>query len=105
VRRHLVIAVAAAGVLVLGGCGGGDDGPSADPAGAQLFVRAGCGACHALDDAGTAGTTGPDLDAFAPTAERVRAALETGPGLMPSFTGRLSPAEIDQLAAYVDAVT
>ena len=34
--------------------------------GKQLFTDAGCGGCHILKDAGSTGTTGPDLDdAFA----------------------------------------
>ena len=65
----------AAGLLALGvavvasGCGGvGQTGIAKGgdiSQGKQLFV-AKCGACHRLADAGTQGTTGPDLDgAFA----------------------------------------
>jgi mono/diheme cytochrome c family protein len=71
------VRLSAGGLLVLGavvltaGCGGtsqtgiakgGDLGQ-----GKQLFVSK-CGGCHKLADAGTQGTTGPDLDgAFAPS--------------------------------------
>jgi cytochrome c2 len=54
--------------LVLAGCGGGQTGLAKRGdvgQGKQLFV-AKCGGCHRLADAGTQGTTGPDLDgAFA----------------------------------------
>jgi sulfite dehydrogenase len=62
----LVSAAGAAAMLALGGCGSGGfvDGGS-QGAGKQLFVQR-CAACHALADAGTASTVGPDLDdAFA----------------------------------------
>jgi mono/diheme cytochrome c family protein len=61
VRRTLkaCAAIAVAGALAAStGCGG-DEG---DPAtGKQLFTQR-CGSCHALADAGTKGTIGPDLD-------------------------------------------
>jgi mono/diheme cytochrome c family protein len=64
------IACAAAGTLLLAGCGsagyvsGGNQG-----AGKQYFVKA-CGTCHTLADAGTGGTIGPNLDnAFAQARE------------------------------------
>jgi mono/diheme cytochrome c family protein len=59
----LALAAAAAAVLPLAGCGRGE--PSLTE-GKALFVQ-GCGSCHALGRAGTAGQTGPDLDtAFKP---------------------------------------
>jgi mono/diheme cytochrome c family protein len=54
---------------VLAGCGEGDlaggTSPSGDASnGKQLFLTKGrCGSCHQLKDAGSKGTTGPDLDA------------------------------------------
>jgi mono/diheme cytochrome c family protein len=67
VRAALLVSAAGiAATLVLGGCGSGGfvEGGS-QGAGKQLFVQR-CAACHALADAGTAGTIGPDLDdAFA----------------------------------------
>jgi mono/diheme cytochrome c family protein len=38
------------------------DDTTAGVDGAQVFETAGCGGCHALADAGTTATTGPDLD-------------------------------------------
>jgi mono/diheme cytochrome c family protein len=39
--------------------GGGRRG---GPPGRRIFVETGCGSCHRLAEAGTSGTTGPDLD-------------------------------------------
>jgi mono/diheme cytochrome c family protein len=72
VRPALLVAVASAGALALAlsGCGtGGYTSDGSQGAGKQLFVQA-CGGCHALADAGTSGTIGPDLDdAFAQARE------------------------------------
>jgi len=56
---RLVCATAlVAGAAVLGACGT----KSGDPvAGKQLFTQR-CGACHVLENAGTKGTVGPNLD-------------------------------------------
>jgi mono/diheme cytochrome c family protein len=64
-------ACAAFVVLALTGCGtGGYSTDGSQGAGKQLFLDANCGACHALADAGTAGTIGPNLDdAFAQARE------------------------------------
>ena len=64
----LVSAAAVAAVaFALAGCGtGGYVDSGSQGAGRQLFLDSGCGACHTLADAGTAGTIGPNLDdAFA----------------------------------------
>jgi mono/diheme cytochrome c family protein len=57
-------------VVPLSGCGtGGYTSQGSQGAGKQYFVSA-CGGCHALADAGTSGTIGPDLDdAFAQARE------------------------------------
>ena len=71
-RPALLVAVASAGafLLVLSGCGtGGYTSSGSQGAGKELFVQA-CGGCHALADAGTSGTIGPNLDdAFAQARE------------------------------------
>jgi mono/diheme cytochrome c family protein len=59
------IVVTALGAVALSGCGGtGVASPaSVDLAqGKQLFVST-CGSCHTLEEAGTRGTIGPNLDA------------------------------------------
>jgi mono/diheme cytochrome c family protein len=63
VSRPVLAVLAIAASLVAGGCGGvegaGTGGDAA--AGKQLFVQD-CGGCHTLEDAGTTGTIGPNLD-------------------------------------------
>lgn len=73
----------------------------ADP-GQAVFAKAGCGGCHTLAAAGAAGTVGPNLDQLKPTAERVSTIVTQGRGAMPSFSGQLTPEEIDQVSTYVD---
>jgi len=79
--------------------------PSGDPAaGRAVFASAGCGACHALADAGASGRVGPSLDAARPSAELVVERVTNGRGAMPSFRGRLDETQIADVAAYVAAV-
>jgi mono/diheme cytochrome c family protein len=67
---RLAAVLLAVGALLAAGCGGDDVGGQADANrtnGKTLFVsgsegKASCGSCHTLLDAGTAGTTGPNLD-------------------------------------------
>ena len=70
-RLGLVVAVCAIGlVLALAGCGtGGYTSEGSQGAGKELFLQS-CAGCHALADAGTTSTIGPDLDdAFAQARE------------------------------------
>lgn len=61
----LVIACAALTVLVLAGCGSGGSGgfvsSGSQAAGKALFLER-CASCHALADAGSTSTVGPNLD-------------------------------------------
>lgn len=62
IRPLLVLAALAAVALPASGCGTSDADPER---GRDLFVQK-CGTCHAMAQAGTSGTQGPDLDdAFA----------------------------------------
>jgi cytochrome c oxidase subunit 2 len=94
-----------------GGSGG------AAPDGKALFTSNGCGACHQLADAGTAGGVGPNLDqglkgkdeAFIkqsivdPNAE---VASGFQPNIMPANFGQtLGPDEVDALVKYLAQVT
>ena len=65
-KTLLVVALCAAVVVAVAGCGaGGYSDSGSQSAGKLLFVPR-CGTCHTLADAGTAGTIGPNLDdAFA----------------------------------------
>ena len=85
--------------------------------GAQVFATAGCTGCHTLADAGSTGTTGPDLDGalegqsesfiresiIDPNAE---VADNFPPDVMPQGYGDdLSPEELDALVAYLAEAT
>jgi mono/diheme cytochrome c family protein len=88
--------------------------------GRQIFVAAGCGACHVLAEAGTNGTIGPSLDELAQAAgqrepgtspeEYVEQAMLDPdaftvegfrPGVMPSFEGRLEERQVQTLVDYL----
>jgi cbb3-type cytochrome c oxidase subunit III len=74
--------------------------------GEAIFKGAGCAGCHTLAAAGATGTTGPNLDQFAPKLTVpvvVRQVTTPPPGLMPAFQGRLSPAQIQAVAKYVSS--
>ena len=60
-----------------------------------------CAICHTLKEAGATGNVGPVLDEVRPDENRVAAAVRGGIGVMPSFAGSLSDAQIRALARYV----
>jgi len=95
--------------------GGGGGEAAAD--GKTLFTDAGgCGACHTLADAGTSGTTGPDLNKVLKGKDKafIRKSIEDpgaelAPGyenLMPSdIAQRFSPEQLNALVDYLSKVT
>jgi mono/diheme cytochrome c family protein len=102
--RRSVTAATLLLTVVVAGCGGGDDGGGADPQtlakGKQIFTEQ-CGGCHTLQDAGTTGAIGPNLDELQPNEGTVREQVTNGGGSMPAFKGKLSDDEIKAVAAYV----
>jgi cytochrome c oxidase subunit II len=135
VRRLVVIAVLAA---ALAGCGGEktvsptpetvegtvptEPQQKAPPAagdaaaGKAVFDSNGCGGCHTFKPAGSTGTTGPDLDNLAESAEKAGQPLPvftatsiTDPndfveegypsGVMPEF--KLAPKQLADLVAFL----
>jgi mono/diheme cytochrome c family protein len=68
--------------------------------GRQVFVSS-CGSCHTLAAAGTSGQLGPNLGQVSLTAAQVASQVRQGGGSMPAFADRLSPAEIQAVAAFV----
>lgn len=70
-------------------------------AGATVFRQAGCGSCHTLRAAAASGVIGPNLDSLRPGYQQVRVKVIAGGGGMPSFDGRLSTAQIRDVAAFV----
>jgi cytochrome c6 len=91
----VVLALAACALLAGCGSGGGGKGP------AGQFTSLGCASCHTLKAAGSHGSVGPDLDKLRPTVAQVERQVTNGGGVMPSFRGRLKPAQIHALAVYV----
>jgi cytochrome c oxidase subunit 2 len=105
-----------------GGGGGGDEeggGGGGETDGQTLFTDAAeptaCGSCHTLADAGTTGTTGPNLDDTVPdmSEEELRqsivdpdAEIEAGfsEGLMPRYGDSLSEEQVDALVQYLTEV-
>jgi mono/diheme cytochrome c family protein len=73
-------------------------------AGRNVFVQAGCGACHTLRDAGSTGTFAPNLDRLRPTVVHVKEFVSGGGVGMPSFTGLLTDGEIQAVSEYVHTV-
>lgn len=83
---------------------GGGDGEGDAEAGKEVFASAGCGSCHALADAGTSGSVGPNLDEAQPDHELVVDRVTNGAGAMPAFKDQLSEQQIQDVAAYVSSV-
>ena len=83
---------------------GGEDGSGGgDPAAGEAVFTANCGSCHTLEDAGTTGTVGPNLDESTLDVDAVVTQVENGGGGMPPFGGQLSEEEIANVAAFVVA--
>jgi mono/diheme cytochrome c family protein len=126
-RTGLIGAAGLVGLVLLAGCGGADGGetmgpgmtgdggmggpPAAStsaggaPSGRELFLASGCGACHALDAAGTSGGVGPDLDDAMPGYDTVRSTVRRGKGAMPAYADRLTTTQIDAIARFVASAT
>ena len=93
--------------------------PSGAAAGKALFMSNGCGGCHTYAPAGTNGKVGPDLDHLAADAAKARrgsiqayvreSLLDPNAyvvpgfprGVMPSFQGTLTPAQVNQLVDFL----
>jgi len=80
-------------------------GAAGDPvAGKAVFASAGCTGCHTLANAGASGTVGPNLDNAKPPHDLVIDRVTNGRGVMPSFKGKLTEQQIQDVAAYVSSV-
>jgi outer membrane protein assembly factor BamB len=69
--------------------------------GGEEIFTSNCGSCHTLAAAETTGQVGPNLDELKPDEKTVQTQVETGGDKMPSFKGKLSPAEIKSVATFV----
>lgn len=61
-----------------------------------------CTLCHTLEDAGSAGEIGPNLNELQPDRERIINAVTGGVGIMPAFGESLSAEQIEAVATYVE---
>jgi len=93
------LSIAALLVVLIAGCGGDDD-PAPAAGGQQLFTD-NCANCHALAAANATGQVGPDMDQLRPGPDLVAAQVANGGGGMPAFKGKLSDAQIQEIADYV----
>jgi mono/diheme cytochrome c family protein len=82
---------------------GGEEGGGDAAAGEEIFASAGCGSCHTLEEAGTEGTVGPNLDDSQIDEAGAVQQITGGGGGMPPFAGELSEQEIQDVAAFVVA--
>ena len=74
-------------------------------AGKSVYVKAGCGGCHTLQEAKSTGTVGPNLDQAHPDYRLATARVTLGKSPMPAFKGQLSDQEIADVAMYVVKAT
>jgi cytochrome c oxidase subunit 2 len=108
------------GELAQQGDGGGGEEQAGATDGRELFASAAepaaCGSCHTLSDAGTTGTTGPNLDEALAGAdeEYIRQSITEpeaevaegfSPGLMPNYGESLSEEQVDALVEYLTEVS
>jgi mono/diheme cytochrome c family protein len=70
--------------------------------GAAVFAEAGCGGCHTFGPANSNGTVGPRLDGIDLSKDEIAQQVRNGGGGMPPFGDRLSDAEIEAVADYVE---
>jgi mono/diheme cytochrome c family protein len=68
-------------------------------------TQPGCGVCHTLQDAGSTGAVGPNLDVIEPSIPQLKAAITNGVGIMPAFGEQLSVDEVEALAIYINEAT
>jgi mono/diheme cytochrome c family protein len=70
--------------------------------GAAVFAEAGCGGCHTFGPANSNGTVGPRLDGIDLSKDEIAQQVRNGGGGMPPFGDRLSDAQIEAVAEYVE---
>ena len=67
----------------------------------KAIFKADCSSCHTLAAAGATGTVGPNLDQLKPKQAIVVHQVTNGGAVMPAFKGKLTPAQIQAVAAFV----
>jgi cytochrome c6 len=119
-RRLALTAVLA---LTFAGCGGGEtaspepetvegENPAATQTqpqaaegnaeeGKNIYAANGCGTCHTLEDAGSTGEIGPNLDESKPDLQLAIDRVTNGSGAMPPFKDELTEKQIVDVSTYV----
>ena len=100
-----VFAFTAAGCGGKGSSSSNDHVASSGTPGEKVFSTAGCANCHTMEAAGAKGTVGPNLDELRPNEQTVKRQVTNGGNGMPSFKSKLSPTEIQQVAAFVSTAS
>jgi len=104
-RVLAIVSVAAAAAVVIMLFAGpqvvAEDKPAPSAGAGQAVFTENCGSCHTLSRAGTSGQVGPDLDSVSLGPEEIQEIVRGGTGSMPSFEGKLSDAEISDVAKFV----
>jgi mono/diheme cytochrome c family protein len=108
IAAALVVVLLFAGPSLIGAkkstAAGQTSGSVAQTSGFAVFASAGCSGCHTLKAAAASGAVGPNLDQLRPSAADVNQIVRSGGGVMPSFSGKLSNAQIAAVASYVSSV-
>ena len=101
-RAPLALALTAALALVASGCGT----TTADVEEGRVLFREKCGTCHRLAQAGTSGTSGPDLDAAFAAARASGQTSDTIQGVVAAQIGFPRPSNEDPAVSMpADLVT
>jgi cytochrome c oxidase subunit 2 len=123
-RWSVLPAVALAGTVLVGGCGGGEGGGDADTTearGEQLAEDAGCVACHGVGGVGGVGPKWTGLFGSERRLESGEVVVADGPYLERSIAepssqlvegytiempeNQLSASEIDDVVAYIESLS
>lgn len=86
---------------------GKDSGALADIGGgtdAKGIFKTNCGSCHTLAEAGTSGTSGPNLDNLKLSSAAITKQIQNGGNGMPPFKGSLDDKQIAMLAKFISVI-
>jgi mono/diheme cytochrome c family protein len=101
IQAFAVVATAVTVLFLFAGCDSESADTAASAPGADVFA-ANCASCHGSDGGGSAGpdlADGAMVDAY-PAIEDEIAVITEGSPTMPAFADRLTPEEIEAVAAY-----
>src|SRR4029453_5681356 len=101
----VVFAFTAAGCGDKGSSSSNDKVAGSGTPGEKVFSSAGGAACPTVGAGGGKGTVGPNLDELRPNEQTVKRQVTNGGNGMPSFKSKLSPTEIQQVAAFVSTAS